>query len=134
MSLSYHDTLRNNRLDEISALAGTSALLRIYEGTRPSNAGAEGTLLAELTCHASQFALAATGGVLTVSAITADSSANATGTASWFRLYASNGTTIVLDGDVGTAGSDLNLDSVSITAGQQVSVSSWTITEGNDYP
>jgi hypothetical protein len=36
-----------------------------------------------------------------------------------------------MDGSVGTTGSDLNLNSVSITSGQTVSVSSFVITGGN---
>lgn len=133
-NLKYTTTLRNNQLDEITALAGTSALLRIYDGTQPANAntavGAQ-VLLAELVCDATAFAAAASSGALTANAISNDASANATGTASWFRLVASNGTTVVMDGSVGTSGSDLNLNSVSITSGQTVSVSSFVITGGN---
>ena len=134
MALGYSETLRNNQLDEITALAGTSALLSIYDGTRPADADtaiSTQNLLAQLTCDGSAFAAAASGGVLTASAITQDSSANATGTASWFRLTASNGTTVVMDGDVGTSGADLNLNSVSIVLGGTVSVSSFVITGGN---
>jgi hypothetical protein len=133
-NLKYPTTLRNNQLDEITALAGTSALLRIYDGTQPANAntavGAQ-VLLAELVCDATAFAAAASSGALTANAISNDASANASGTASWFRLVASNGTTVVMDGSVGTTGSDLNLNSVSITSGQTVSVSSFVITGGN---
>ena len=130
MALGLDATLRNNMLDEITARAGSSALLRIYDGTRPATGGTATTLLAELTCNAT-FAPAASGGVLTLNAITADSSANATGTASWFRIVQSNGTTHVLDGNVGTSGSDLNLNTTSIVSGAQVSISSFTITAGN---
>ena len=89
-----------------------------------------GTLLAELTC-ATPFAAGASGGVLTVGTVTADSSADNTGTATHFRLFKSDGTTAVIDGNVGTSGSDLNLSSVSIVATGSVSVTSWTITDGN---
>jgi hypothetical protein len=84
-----------------------------------------------LTCDATAFAAAATGAVLTLEAIVADSSANATATATWFRIVKSDGTTHVMDGDVGTSGSDLNLNSVAITTGAEVSVTSFTITAGN---
>lgn len=134
MALGYSETLINNQLDEITALAGTSALLSIYDGTRPSDADTaitDQTLLAQLTCDGTAFAAAASGGVLTAESITQDSSANATGTASWFRLTASNGTTVVMDGDVGTSSSDLNLNSVSIVVGGAVSVTSFVITGGN---
>lgn len=117
-------------LDAITTRAGASALLRIYSGTRPATGGAATTLLAELTCNAT-FAAGAASGVLTLNAITQDSSADATGTATWFRIVKADGTTFVLDGNVGTSGSDLNLTTVSIVATQPVSVSSFTITEGN---
>jgi hypothetical protein len=131
MALSFSTTLRNNRLDQITTAAGSNAVLRIYSGTRPANVAASitGTLLAELTCNAT-FAPSASGGVLTLNSITADSSANATGTASHFRLSTSGGTAVI-DGDVGTSGSDLNLNTVSIVSGANVAVSSFTITEAN---
>ena len=132
MAISYNTTLRNNRLDQITSFAGGSALLRIYSASRPSTGAAIGAqvLLAELTCNVT-FAPSASGGVLTLNSITQDSSANNTGTAAWFRIVKSDGTTFVLDGDVGTSGSDLNLTTTSITAGQPVSITSFTITEGN---
>ncbi len=130
MTLGLNETLRNNQLDEITARAGASALLRIYDGSRPATGGAATTLLAELTCNAT-FAAAASSGVLTLNAITADSSANASGTATWFRIVQSGGSTHVLDGSVGTSGQDLNLNSTSITAGGSVSVTSFTITAPN---
>jgi hypothetical protein len=37
----------------------------------------------------------------------------------------------VLDGSVGTSGSDLNLNTTSIVSGATVSISSFTITAGN---
>jgi hypothetical protein len=130
MALSYLVATRNARLDAITTSAGASALLRIYDGTRPATAGTATTLLAELTCNAT-FAPAASGGVLTLNAITQDSSANATGTATWFRIVKSDGTTFVMDGSVGTSGSDLNLSTTSIVITQPVSVTSFVITENN---
>lgn len=131
MALAYEAaTLRDAMLDAITTQAGNAALLRIYDGTRPATGGTATTLLAELTCG-TPFAAAAVNGVLTLGAITQDSSANATGTATWFRIVASNGTTHVMDGNVGTSGSDLNLTTTSIVSGQPVSVTSFVITEGN---
>lgn len=130
MALGFNVTLRNNMADQITARAGASALLRIYDGTRPATGGTVTTLLAELTCNPT-FAPGAASGVLTLNAITQDSSANATGTATWFRIVQSDGTTHVLDGNVGTSGSDLNLSTTSIVLTQPVSVTSYTITVGN---
>lgn len=132
MTIGYISALRTNMMDELTTLidAGASAgLLRIYDGTQPATGGTATTLLAELTMT-DPSAAGASSGVWTASSITADSSANATGTATWFRIVDSNGVA-VLDGTVGTSGADLNLDSVSITAGQSVSVSSMVITAGN---
>jgi hypothetical protein len=133
MALKYSTTLRNAQLDAITTAVGTSGILRIYSGSRPANVAAaiSGTLLAECVCNASAFAAAASGGVLTANAIADDSSANATGTASHYRLFRSDGTTAVIDGDVSTSGADLNLDNTSITTGQVVSITSFTITAGN---
>ena len=130
MALAYLVATRNAMLDAITTSAGASALLRIYNGTRPATGGTATTLLAQLTCNAT-FAPAASAGVLTLNSITQDSSADATGTATWFRIVKSDGTTHVLDGDVGTSGSDLNLVTTSIVATQPVSITSFVITEGN---
>ena len=130
MALAYAEALRHAQLDAITTRAGASALLRIYDGSRPATGGTATTLLAELTCNAT-FAAAASGGILTLNAISQDASANATGTATWFRIVQSDGTTHVMDGDVGTSGSDLNLNSTSIVAAGTVDVTSFTITAGN---
>jgi hypothetical protein len=123
---------RNTRADTWTTRAGASAILRLYNGTQPTDAdtavGAQ-TKLAELVCNAT-FAPAASGGVLTLNAITQDSSADATGTATWFRLLKSDGTTVVCDGTVGTSGCDLNMVTTSIVLGQPVQVTSFTVTEG----
>ena len=130
MALSYLTTTRNQRLDAITTSAGASALLRIYDGARPATAGAVTTLLAELVCNAI-FAPAAVAGVLTLNAIAQDASANATGTATWFRIVKADGTTFVMDGSAGVSGSDLNLTTTSIVITQPVSVTSFVITDGN---
>lgn len=122
--------LRNARNDAITTFAGNSGKIRIYSGTQPATGGTATTLLAELTCNAT-FAPASSGGVLTLNAITADASADATGTATWWRLLKSDGTTIVLDGTVGTAGADLNLNTTSIVIGANVAISSFVLTDGN---
>lgn len=125
MALAYSTALRNAQLDEISTAVGASGLIRIYDGTRPSTGGAATTLLAELACSAT-FAAAASGGSVTVNAVSTDTSANATGTATWFRVVTSGGTHVI-DGDVGTSGSDLNLNTTSIVSGASVAISAFTI-------
>lgn len=131
MALGFATALRNACMDAIATYAGTSCKLRIYNGTQPATGGAATTLLAELTCNATAFAGAASSGVLTLNAITSDSSADASGTATWFRITKSDGTTHVMDGTVSTSGADLNFDTVTFVAGAVVAVSSFTITDGN---
>lgn len=130
MALAYSTAVRNAKQDAITTAAGNAALLRIYDGTRPATGGTATTLLAELTCG-TPFAAGAASGVLTLGAITQDASANNSGTATWFRIVKSDGTTHVMDGNVGTSGSDLNLTTTTIASGQPVSVTSFVITEGN---
>lgn len=120
----------NAAADAVTTLLN-SGKLRIYDGTQPATANTAittQTLLAELTFNATAFG-AASNGVATANSITADSSADATGTASWFRAVKSDGTTAVFDGSVGTSSADLVLNSVNISSGAQVSVTSFTYTE-----
>lgn len=118
-----------DRLD----LGAGPALLRIYSGSQPADpdAGIGGaTLLAELTCSDPAFGAAvdvSPGGRATAAAITSDASANATGTAAWFRAVQSGGTAEI-DGEVGTSGADMNLSTVSIVSGAEVVITSWTVT------
>ena len=111
-------------LDEITSYAGTSAVLTIYSGTQPGGGGTVTTALAVLTCDATAFAPAASAGVLTLNGITADSAADATGTATWFRIV-SSGATWIFDGDVSTTAAgtgDLQLDSTSIVLNGNVAL------------
>jgi len=106
--------------------------LRIYDGSQPANADTAvttQTLLAELRWNAANAFGAASGGVATANAITADSSADATGTASWFRALKADGTTAVFDGSVGTSSADLILNSTAIAAGANVAVTAFTYNE-----
>lgn len=129
MTAALSTTTRNATLDAITTTIGSAGLLRIYDGTRPASGGTATTLLAQLTL-ATPPAPGASSGLLTFSAITQDSSADNTGTATWFRITTSGGT-FVLDGDVSTSGAELNLTTTSIVAGGPVSVTSLTITAPN---
>lgn len=129
----------NPKLANVGANAAADAVarlldngfLRIYDGTQPTNAdtavGAQ-VLLAELRYNATS-APAAAAGVLTFNAITSDTSANATGTASWFRALKSDGSSAVYDGSVGTSGADINFNSVAFSIGAQVDITALTYTQ-----
>lgn len=139
MALQFIVGTRNAMLDALNTAlnAGVgAAIVAIYSGTIPATVATAlsgNTLLAQLTLS-DPAAAAAASGVLTMSAITGDSSANATGTASWFRVYSSaDGATIseanaVMQGSVGTSGADMNFTSVSFVATEPITMTSWTIT------
>lgn len=132
MALSYSTTVRNNRLDEITAAIGSNGLARIYSGTPPVNVGASlsgNTQLAELALSATA-APTASAGQLSFNTITDDVSADATGTATFFRLVTSGGSAVV-QGTVGTSGADINFNTVSFSSGGTVSLTSLVLTEGN---
>jgi hypothetical protein len=118
-----------DRLD----VGGSNAELRIYSGTMPAdvNAALSGnTLLAALVMSKPAYGNAASG-VATAAAITSDSSADSTGTGTFFRQGSVNAGVFTpeIQGSVGTSGSDLNINSTSITAGGTVSVSAFTYTQ-----
>ena len=126
----------NPKLTSLAATAEANAVaallndgwLRLYSGSQPSTADEAVTsqvILAELRFGNPAFG-SASDGVAAANAITGDSSANATGTATWFRCFQPDGTTPVFDGSVGTSNSNLVLNSVEISAGAQVDVTSFT--------
>lgn len=131
---------KNTQLSNASVNAQGDALarlldngwLRIYSGAQPADADTAITsqvVLAELRFNAIS-ALATSGGVVTFSAISSDDSANATGTATWFRCFKADGTTAVLDGTVGTVGSGSNMEiaSANIVANARISITAFVHT------
>jgi hypothetical protein len=120
--------VRGNQMTQINTAAGTNAVITLYNGARPATGGTATTALGTLTCNSGGFGTVS-GAVLTASAIT-NGTASATGTATWARLTSSGGT-FVADMDVGTAGSDLNLNTTSIVSGATLSVTSCVLTAGN---
>lgn len=123
----------NAIVDRLDLGAG-AGLLRIYTGTPPTNVDAAptGTLLAELTLSdpAFQGAVDANpGGRATANSITSDASANATGTAGYFRAVDSDSNGIIQGTVTATGGGgDMELNSTSIVLGVEVAVTSWTFT------
>lgn len=108
-----------------------SGTIKIYDGAQPADptvAVTTQTLLATLTFGATAFG-AASAGVITANAITSGT-AVATSTATWFRTAESGGTAL-MDGNVGTSGTDMVLGTTSIVTGAVVSISSFTITQPN---
>jgi hypothetical protein len=134
MAIQLSTTVRNARLDAIETTIGVSAVLKIRSGAAPANVATadSGTVLATLTLP-SDWLAAASSGSKAKSGTWQDTSADATGTAAHFRIYASDGTTAHLQGTVTVTGGggDMTVDSVSFTAGQSFTVSTFTLTDGN---
>ena len=114
-----------------------SAILEIRSGTRPVTADTAptGTVLASMTLPADAMA-ATSGHAMSFIGTWSDPSADATGTASWFRIKRSgdSGTTNTtdkrLDGDTGITGSgfDMEMNNLSIAITQVVNIASYAHT------
>lgn len=134
MALQFSDTVRNAMLDAVETAIGASAVLKIRTGAAPADTGQadSGTVLATLSLPADWMA-AASGGVKAKSGTWEDTSADDTGTAAHFRLYASDGTTVHAQGTVTATGGggDMTVDNTSFAAGQQFTVTSFSLTAGN---
>jgi len=122
----------DNYVDAFDAGSG-AATVKLYDGVVPANADTAlsgNTLLATLTMSDPAFAGAAdVGGSAraTANAITDDSSADATGTASFFRCQDSDAL-VVMQGAVGSGSGELDLNTTSIVSGAAVSITSFTVT------
>lgn len=134
MALQYSVEVRNAQLDAFESTIGASAVLKIRTGSAPANCAAadSGTVLATLNLPA-DWMNAASSGTKGKSGSWADVSADATGTAGHFRLYASDGTTCHAQGTVTLpgGGGDMTLDNTSVNVGQEIYVIAFTIGAGN---
>jgi len=129
---------KNTQLSNIVVNAQADALARLldngyarlYSGTQPDDADtalSSNTLLAELRVNATS-APAAEDGVLTFNAITADSSANNNGTASFIRFFKSDGTTVVMDVSAGLSNANFIMNTLDITIGMEITITALTHT------
>lgn len=134
MAIQLSTTVRNAILDAVETAIGTSAVLKIRTGAAPANVGTadSGTVLATLSLP-SDWMAGASSGSKALSGTWQDTSADATGTAAHFRIYASDGTTAHMQGTVTATGGggDLTLDNTSIASGQSITITAFTIAAGN---
>lgn len=125
---------QNALLDAIETAAGTAAKVEIRTGSLPANCAASttGTLLASMTL-ASDWMNAAASNSKTKLGTWQDTSADASGTAGYFRVFDNAGTTCHMQGDItATAGGGaMEIDDTTIDAGQQVTINTYTLAAGN---
>lgn len=132
MTLQFSTNARNAQLAAIAAQVDAGAgpgYIEIRSGTRPANVNttATGTVLSTITCADPAFETPSAGSMdIDANPDLVDSSADATGTASWARVYDSTGAA-VMDGSVATSGADFNITSTAITAGQTVTLLSGSL-------
>ena len=143
------------RLSNAGAIAGCDAIvdlvdagtaspnagtIKVYTGAQPADpdTAPSGTLLGTLTYTGSaagtafgNAADATPGAIATANAITSDTSADATGTAGWFRVADSDGSAL-WDGSItATSASpqgDMTLDDVAIVIGGTIALTAHTLT------
>lgn len=134
-TVGYSTNLRNAILEAIETdllVGGTAPLMRIYSGTIPADCAAAitGTLLAEITLPSDPFQAASGGTKAKSVAAWTDSSANATGGASHYRFWRTDGTTCVMQGTITATGGggDMTFDNTSVASGQPVTINSFTLT------
>jgi len=129
MTIRRTDAFRNAIATTINTEIGASAQVQVRSGLN-AGTGGQGVLLAQMTGNAGGWGTALNG-VLTSSAITADSSADATGTAAHYQLNTQAAVFLesgLLDGSDG-----VTIDNPSVTAGQIVQMSgNWVKTMAYD--
>lgn len=130
MTIYWADTVRHAVLNAYETAVGTAPIVRVYAGAVPADEGASlgaATKLAEATL-ASDFMEAAgatTAGEKGFSNLPITMTGIADGAASFYRVYAADGTTSLEQGTVATSGGDMTIDNASITTGQTVRITAW---------
>ena len=118
------DATVNAQADALATLCN-SGLIKIYDGTQPTNADTAivaQTLGVTLTFGTTAFA-SAVSGLLTANAITSGTAVAAI-TPTWARIFKADGTTVVMDVSAGASGCNLTIG--PFTAGTVVSATSFT--------
>ena len=132
MAIRRTDAYRESIMDAHNTALGVTAQIQVRSGTN-AGTGGQGTLLAELTGNAGGWGVSSNG-VLTSNAITADSSADAAGTAGHYQLNTTASVFLesgVIDETGATDG--VALDNLVIALGQTVQTSgNWVNTAAYD--
>jgi len=130
-NLKYSNGTRDAQQQGLITYAGSGSIIRLYDGTQPANANtaiSTQTLLVSLPI-AGSFGTDSNG-TITLGSVTSGT-AVASGTAGFFRIVKSDGTTVVMDGSVGTSGADMNLNTTTVASSQTVSITAGTIIRAN---
>lgn len=130
MTFAISDAVANAMLDVVETTIGISAVLKIRTGAPPADLATadSGTVLATLSLP-SDWMAAASARSKAKSGTWEDTSADASGTAGHFRVYASDGSTKHLQGTITATGGggDMTLDNTSIISTQDVLITGFTL-------
>lgn len=133
MAFQLSVTSRNATLAAIETEVGVNPIMTISTGSPPANCGTAntGTVLATMILPTDWLSTPA-GGTIVLSGTWQDLSADASGTAGYFRLHNNAGTICHMQGSVSAtgAGGDMQLDNTNIAVGQQINITAFTITAG----
>lgn len=126
MAIRLSTNIRNGALQLVNeAVNGGSAAgqARLYTGSQPASpdSAASGTLLASFVLEDPAFALPTAGTMVLDADPDINATAVASGTAGYMRFVDSNGVAI-MDGSVGTSGTDFLVNTTSIVSGQTVTL------------
>ncbi len=134
MALQFSVAVRSGMADAIKTAIGNSAVLKLLTGPPPPDlvTADTGTVLVTMQLPATWLTSPNNGSKL-LSGTWEDTSADATGLAGYFRIYASDGVTKHIQGTVTITGGggDLVLDNPAIVVGQDVKITSFVLTVGN---
>jgi hypothetical protein len=124
---------RNAAVDAVVDLldAGSGpATIDVRTGSKPATpaTSATGTLLVTFTLNDPAYGSASSGSAALNVGTAITATGLAAGDAGWFRAKDSNGA-VVFDGECGTSGKELNLNTVTVSVGLAMSITSGTYTQ-----
>ncbi|MCI4435824.1 MAG: hypothetical protein JHC33_03315 [Ignisphaera sp.] len=123
-------TIKNSVLDSIIAPKYNNAYIKVYAGIVPANANSTMdvgvVLLGTLRCSAIAFG-SASNGIITANPISGETSADASGIASFYRAYESDGITLISQGLCSTTIGEFILNSTDIVLNGIIECVSLTI-------
>lgn len=127
--------VRSARANAVQTAGGTTVTLKIFNGTLPANCAAanSGTVLATVALPDPYLSTSADG-TISKTGTWQDASADASGNATYWRLFKADGTTCFAQGDISTVAAgtgSMQMADVAITAGVPFTVLSFGWTEGN---
>ncbi|MGE0574069.1 MAG: hypothetical protein AB7I59_18120 [Geminicoccaceae bacterium] len=133
MAMNFIVGLRNAMLDSIEAFIGTSPVLKLRTGAKPTAAADpdSGTVVATINLP-SDWLAAAAGGQKVKSGTWQDTDADADGIIGHFRLYDSGGNCMLQGSVTNTGGGgEMTVDNVNVNQHQQITITAWTFNAGN---